>query len=195
MSRPRSFNDQRVRERVTDAFVAHGYTGTSLAMLTEASGLGKQSLYNAFGDKRALYLQSLDCVGSRMAGLRESMSATPTGLQAVHVLFEHLLTACSDPDPAVHTCIVSAGLMEGLDVKPIADHLRQKWHESQSLLQAAVERGQRDGSIMQQRPAPQLAALLMTLMSGLRVTARALEDPHQLKALAQLGLKFLEHAD
>ncbi len=195
MSRPRAFDDQAVRERVTDVFVAHGFTGTSLAMLTEASGLGKQSLYNAFGDKCSLYLQSLDCVADRMAETREAMLAAPTGLQAVHLLFDGLLHDCMHPDPAVHTCIVSAGLMEGLDAEPIAAHLREKWHSSQGLLQTAVERGQRDGSIAQRRPAPQLAALLMTLMSGLRVTARALDDPQLLAPLTQLGLKFLEHPD
>jgi TetR/AcrR family transcriptional regulator, transcriptional repressor for nem operon len=45
-----------VLDRLTNAFSTYGYGGTSMALLQEATGLGKQSLYNTFGDKQAMYL-------------------------------------------------------------------------------------------------------------------------------------------
>jgi TetR/AcrR family transcriptional regulator, transcriptional repressor for nem operon len=192
MSRPRAFNDTDVRDRVADVFTAHGYHGTSLAMLTEAAGLGKQSLYNAFGDKQALYLQALDCVAERWAGTRAQLAQAATGRAAVDVFFHDVLRCCTSADPAQHTCIVSAGLLEAIDDETVADSLRQKWVSTESLLRECIERGRRDGSIRRDVPAADLARLLMTLMSGLRVTARATPDPRQLKAMLRLALRILE---
>jgi TetR/AcrR family transcriptional regulator, transcriptional repressor for nem operon len=195
MPRPRAFDDDAVRERVADLFTAHGYQGTSIAMLTEASGLGKQSLYNAFGDKRALYLQSLDLTAQRMAGAREEMAAAATGLASIHVLFEGLLVVCHDPDPARHTCIVSAGLLEGIDEPEVNDRLRKTWQSTDALLRKAIQRGQKDGSIRTDAKVAELSALLMTMISGLRVTARVLGNAGQLHAITERGLKCLEPTD
>lgn len=41
-------------------FWRKGYEKTSLDDLIEAMGVGRQSLYNTFGDKRAIYLTALD---------------------------------------------------------------------------------------------------------------------------------------
>lgn len=41
-------------------FWKSGYDGTSMSDLSEALGLGRQSLYGAFGDKRALFLKCID---------------------------------------------------------------------------------------------------------------------------------------
>jgi TetR/AcrR family transcriptional regulator, transcriptional repressor for nem operon len=192
MPRPREFDDDAVLQRVTDVFTAHGYQGTSLAMLTDAAGLGKQSLYNAFGDKRALYLQALDRTASCMAGLRATMAAAPTGRAAVQAFFGTLLGACANPDPAVNTCIVSAGLLEGIDDDAVVDKLRQAWAGTDKLLRDAVQRGQSDGSVRNDLRAAELTDLLMTLTSGLRVSARAIDKPRRLQAVATHVLSVLE---
>ncbi|MGZ8348247.1 MAG: TetR/AcrR family transcriptional regulator [Allosphingosinicella sp.] len=58
--RPRSFDPDRVLVSVRDAFWKNGYSGTSMDQLAAASGLHKPSLYGAFGDKRRLYLTTLE---------------------------------------------------------------------------------------------------------------------------------------
>ncbi len=54
MARPREFNVDTVLESAMQVFWAKGYESTSLDDLCEATGLGRSSLYAAFGDKRAL---------------------------------------------------------------------------------------------------------------------------------------------
>ena len=60
MARPREFNVDAVLESAMQVFWAKGYESTSLDDLCKATGLGRSSLYAAFGDKRALLLSSLD---------------------------------------------------------------------------------------------------------------------------------------
>jgi TetR/AcrR family transcriptional regulator, transcriptional repressor for nem operon len=170
--RPKAFDPDTVRERVADAFAAHGYRGTSLALLEEASGLGKQSLYNTFGDKQALYLASLECVGDRLASARTAMARADTGRQAIDVFFAGLLQQCADPDPAQHACLVTNGLLEGIDEPAVAAKLRERWQATQALLRVAVERGQRDGSVRRDLASDVLATAMMTVVSGWRVSSR-----------------------
>src|SRR5260370_22128135 len=60
MARPREFDREEALERATGVFWAKGYASTSTDDLLTAMGIGRQSLYNAFQDKRALYLETLE---------------------------------------------------------------------------------------------------------------------------------------
>lgn len=57
--RPRKFEDQDVIDAAVAVFSANGYAGTSAQDLCNGTGLGRGSLYNAFGSKQALYEQAL----------------------------------------------------------------------------------------------------------------------------------------
>jgi len=58
--RPRAYDPEEALARARDTFWRNGYTGTSLDDLSAATGMNRPSLYGAFGDKHALYLQTMD---------------------------------------------------------------------------------------------------------------------------------------
>ncbi len=57
--RPRGFDPADVLKAASERFRTHGFAGTSLDDLVDATGLARPSLYAAFGDKRAIYLAAL----------------------------------------------------------------------------------------------------------------------------------------
>jgi TetR/AcrR family transcriptional repressor of nem operon len=65
MARPIKYSIDSVLEKAMLAFWRHGYQATSLEQLIAETGLGKSSLYNLFGGKRALYIQSLEFYANR----------------------------------------------------------------------------------------------------------------------------------
>lgn len=59
MPRPRKFHESDVVSSAGEVFAVHGLAAATLDDLVRATGLGKQSLYNAFGGKRELFLRAL----------------------------------------------------------------------------------------------------------------------------------------
>ena len=56
--RPRAFEPDTALAQAMDVFWSDGFAATSLDDISAATGLNRPSLYGAFGDKRALYLQA-----------------------------------------------------------------------------------------------------------------------------------------
>ncbi|MEX0349204.1 MAG: TetR/AcrR family transcriptional regulator [Paracoccaceae bacterium] len=60
IGRPRGFDESEALEAAMNTFWAKGYDGTSMKDLTSAMGISGPSLYATFGDKRELYLKTID---------------------------------------------------------------------------------------------------------------------------------------
>jgi TetR/AcrR family transcriptional regulator, transcriptional repressor for nem operon len=192
VSRSKSFSPAATLQQVADVFVERGYDGASLAQLEAASGLGKQSLYNTFGDKKAMYLAAVECATARWAGVQALMQSAPDGRQALQRFFDALSQDCASGDAQRHSCIVSAGLLEGIDDDDIRQRLQAKWNGTHTLLRSAVVRGQADRSIVSAAKPQELTDHLMTVMSGLRVMARTRPGAARLKRVIAQALSVLD---
>lgn len=58
--RPRGYDPAAALDSAAELFWARGFAATSLDELSEAMGMGRPSIYNAFGDKEALFLRALE---------------------------------------------------------------------------------------------------------------------------------------
>lgn len=69
MARPKEFDRDQALQGAIDLFAEKGYAGASTAELLDAMGIGRQSMYDTFGDKRALYLAALERYSSENIAL------------------------------------------------------------------------------------------------------------------------------
>lgn len=153
--RPRAFDEDEVLDRIMHLFWDRGYHGTSVADLTAAAGIGKQSLYQAYGDKRSMYLRALEqyetrAIDTASAALRADgppqdrihafLSAPIDGASATRGCF--LCNASADQaahDDATRALVrrgfatMANALVHALaqrdiyDVTPDAEHLSHAW--------------------------------------------------------------------
>jgi TetR/AcrR family transcriptional repressor of nem operon len=88
MARQKEFEHDTVLQKALEVFWAQGYAATSTDDLLRAMQIGRQSMYDTFGDKRTLYLKTLrrytaDSVGEFVHSLRIGAPQSPlAGLQA-----------------------------------------------------------------------------------------------------------------
>ena len=84
----KSFDPALALERARDVFWRRGYDGTGIRELEAALGIGRKSLYDTFGSKRALYLRALEqytdtVIGRICAGLADARNTPLENLERV----------------------------------------------------------------------------------------------------------------
>jgi TetR/AcrR family transcriptional regulator, transcriptional repressor for nem operon len=120
MPRPRTFEEDDVVAAARAAFWSGGYAGTSLDDLTTATGLGKGSLYGAFGDKHTLFLRALDgYCESALQSTRDQLRGPVEGAYRRLADFVRALTASNTADTARLGCLMakSAAELAGTDAE------------------------------------------------------------------------------
>src|ERR1700722_6121963 len=79
MARTKEFDKERALASAMDLFWRQGYENTSIEALMQVMGIAKQSLYDTFGDKRALYLKAMAFYRKQTnSSLRELLASAPT---------------------------------------------------------------------------------------------------------------------
>ena len=92
MGRPREFDFNDTLERAMQTFWAKGYEATSLDDLCTATGLGRSSLYAAFGDKQGLYLSTLKhCETAAEGRMTASLSDSQSPLNGIDTFIDRII--------------------------------------------------------------------------------------------------------
>jgi TetR/AcrR family transcriptional repressor of nem operon len=192
MARPREFDRDRVLRQAMTVFWEHGYEATSTDDLLKAMGIGRQSMYDAFGDKHRLYLEALQLyeteTGSELFA-RIVSASSPFSALGEHVLSvadgTHLelsrgcfhvnaTTELAPSDPDVGRMVRASG------ARCVAAF--------EAILKEAKRRGEVDASV-DERVA---ANFLLSTIRGLRVSAKAGVSPEDLRGIASLALSSLK---
>ncbi len=177
MARPREFDEDAVLETATQRFWNNGYEATSMRDLADHTGTTTPSLYNAFGDKRAIYRLVLD----RYARLTLDAGSAILGgddppLRALERYFDALIEEAL-ADNLRKGCFV---VNTALEVAPHDQDFRAvvigAFDEVERCVRDCVTAGQRDGSILTVQPAADVARLALSIVLGIRVLARANPD-------------------
>jgi AcrR family transcriptional regulator len=84
MARTKEFDRDQALRRAVEVFWDRGYEAASTEELLAAMGIGRQSMYNAFGDKRRLYIEALQHYQAETgAEMFERLSSAPSPLTAL----------------------------------------------------------------------------------------------------------------
>jgi len=188
MARSREFDIDTVLDGAIAVFREHGYEGTSAQMLVDAMGIGRQSLYTAFGDKWQLY-----CSAVRRYGLgecAEHFDALRSGVRAIDGIRAMLDRVVSTAD---RPCLGVGSICEFGTARP--DLAEIKASLSSSLHRAIASRireAQREGTIADGLDPGEAAEFVMANIAGIRVAGRGGANPATLASLAALALKALQ---
>ena len=173
MARPREFDEQAVLDQATQRFWSKGYEATSMRDLADSTGLTTASLYNAFGDKRALYRLVLDrYVRLALADCAEIFGGRLSAVDALERYFDALIKETL-ADALQKGCFV---VNTALEVAPhdadFRDLVANVFGQVEKYLRDCIARGQSDGTIRTKLPAADLASLFLGATLGIRVLAR-----------------------
>lgn len=187
MARPRTFDVDTALDGATNVFREHGYEGTSAQMLVEAMGIGRQSLYDTFGDKWKLYL---DVVRRYViAEGSEHRAALRTGKRAIdgiRAMVERVVRKAKVP------CLGVSSIAEFGCARPELTQINAAAdRELRTAILDSIRKAQAEGDISGALDPDQLATFLMTSFAGIRLAARGGAKPKDLASLGEMALRAM----
>lgn len=176
MAGTKRFDPDEALENAMRVFWELGYEGTSYAQLMDATGLNKSSLYNAFGDKQALYDRCLERF-SEMFGekLRERLDADRFE-DAVGGFFEQLLDRfkCSKSPGG---CMATAAALEiGGGHDTLGSRIKSQFENMRTAMKLRSDRAVADGELPAETDTEALASFLLAMTRGLAALHRGYDD-------------------
>jgi AcrR family transcriptional regulator len=193
VARPRGFDETTVLRRARDRFWSTGFAGTSLDEVAAATGLGKGSLYGAFGDKRQLYLRVFDryCAEITEATVR-SLTGPDEGAYArlrAHVLAVAEATA---RDTGHLGCLLANGTAELAGQDPaVADRARRTFEALEDAVVECIQQAQRQGNVDPAADARRHGLLLLAVLRGIEALGKARINEQSLRSIAEAALDTL----
>jgi TetR/AcrR family transcriptional repressor of nem operon len=193
MARPREFDEATALEAAIECFWHRGYEATSVRDLADKMGISGPSLYNAYGDKRALFAQALEYyVDNSARALIKRLEASLPPKQAVRRFIEEIIDR-SVNDRERRGCFLINSALE------VAPHDRQlgaliagRLAEIEAFFYRSIKAAQAEGAVPRNRVARDLARLLLGVLLGIRVLARSKPERTLLQGVARPALALLD---
>lgn len=174
-------------------FWQKGFDATGIAELESATGLGRQSLYGAFGDKRALFSKVVEhyfeqVVGPGLVAVLDAPGSARANLERVFTSWEETALARE-----FNGCLVGNSVSElGLRDPEIAGVLQRKLELMEEALCRTVRRAQAEGEANARLDARATARALLTTAQGLAVVVRVSRDRAFVQNVISVARRLLD---
>ncbi len=194
MSRPIEFDRQEVLLKAMMVFNQKGYAASSIQDLLDAMGLNRGSLYAAFGDKRALYMEALNLY-ERLSvdGFEGFLSAGESPIRNIQAFFDMTFLGLAQEQLRAGCFFVNT-IVEMTDIdQDLVDTAGSKLDRLEAALEKALERAQETGELSRDKDPVAIARFLGTAIKGLRVTCKQNQDKEVIGNIIKTALSVLEN--
>jgi TetR/AcrR family transcriptional repressor of nem operon len=156
-------------------------------------GITGASLYNAFGDKHALFRRALDrYIETGLSDRLERIEGHLPPREAISAFFDDIVER-SLGDPQRKGCLLVNAALEVAPHDPELQRVVSKFFTKvEEFFHRCVIAGQKSGTITLVQPSQDLARLLLGTLLGIRVMARARPERALLEGLVKPAFALLD---
>jgi TetR/AcrR family transcriptional repressor of nem operon len=193
MARPREFDVAAALDRAMQVFWAKGFEATSLDDLCEATGLGRSSLYAAFGDKHDLYLRALDRYEEASAVRLNEILTRPVPVREAIATFVNRLIDDIVSGSGRRGCFIGNCAAElARHDRDAAIRVRRSLDRIEAAFRDALGRAKARGEIGAKADVAALARFLTAGIQGLRLIGKANPERAVLNDIAGVMLRCVD---
>src|SRR5262245_40713535 len=188
----KQFDPEIALAKAMEVFWARGYEAASLSELLAHMGIGRKSLYDTFGNKRSLFLKTLEHYAqTTIKSIRNQLSAPGSPLTNIRRVLRDF--------QRIHAVPGSKGCMLGTNIadfdtndQEIASVLRSYLREVEDAFCRAILRAQQSGELRRTMSPRDIAQMLLCTTQGMALIGRVLEDETLLRGTVEATLSLLE---
>jgi AcrR family transcriptional regulator len=187
MARSKTFEVDAALDAAIGVFREHGFEGTSAQMLVDAMNIGRQSLYDTFGDKWQLYQKALWRYSvTEGAAHRAALGSGLRAIDGIRAMMERVVREAATPCMGVGS-IAEFGCSrpELVEINTAADR---------ALRATIIERirsAQAEGDIAETLDPDRMTTFVIASFASIRIAARSGVGPDELNSLGDMALRAL----
>jgi TetR/AcrR family transcriptional repressor of nem operon len=190
MGRSREFDENVVLQKAMELFWEQGYEKTSMSDLVEHMVIHRRSLYDTFGDKRTLFLKTIDCYNELIKNKIESeILHAETSKQAIQFIFDFMIEGYEDRQWGC--LIVNSATEMALRDKEVEEKTEEAFMQMEHFLADLVRKGQQTGEFSCDYDAEVLAEILQNTLLGIRVLLRTSASKEKMHRIADFFVNLL----
>jgi AcrR family transcriptional regulator len=191
--RPRAYDADAALSGARDAFWQQGYAGTSLEVLSDATDMNRPSMYAAFGDKHALYLQTLDRYVAAANAFSERLLDPERPLEeSLHRYYEQALSIYLDAEGPPRGCyLISTATTEAATDPQVAKKLLSGLRVFERAVETRLSHAKTAGELDASADPAALAMIASAVLHTIAIRARAGESRAALKSIADTAIKLI----
>ncbi len=192
MARQKEFNQEEVLEQAMRLFWENGYKATSIRDLLKATGISSSSLYEAFGDKRGLFLTALArFCALEQASVTQIAASAPTPPVFIEQLFTQLDgTLPMSGFPRGSLALNAMAEFGTLDTD-VTQLLLAHYFAIAEIIHGALKRGQAEHTITNPAPPLHLAYTILSTLHGVAMLKGVRPDFAYIPAVTRVILSLL----
>jgi AcrR family transcriptional regulator len=191
--RPRAYDTQAALKQATETFWKTGYSGTSLDSIAAATGMNPPSLYAAFGNKHALYLEALARYWKiSLAATREALAQDRPLDESLMLAYEAALSIYYSGKGSARGCfVIGTAVAEAVDDAAIRSSVAAGLRMIDADFEARFRTAQERGELKHDADPTSLAILASATMHTIAIRARAGARRAELRELARKAVRVI----
>jgi AcrR family transcriptional regulator len=184
MARPKEFNQEKALQQAVRLFCRRGFAATSTDELMRVMGVGRQSMYDTFGDKRALFLKALETyVTESVRSINAELEKPGSALSAV----QNALVAFAERNDlsSAEGCMGPNAISEfGQRDADVMRITRKAASVQRQALMHVLVRAKKQGELSPDADLDSMADFFESTLAGIRMAAKAGKSRQALRNIA-----------
>jgi len=182
----KQFDVKETLTKAMEAFWSRGFVATSMQDLVDTMGINRASIYSTYGDKRALFMQSLNHYDETYrCALLNQIRIENTPRNAIMALFEGVVHETLMNGNRTGCLLVNTALELAPPDEEIAGVVARALEETEDFFEGLVERAQELGEVSASVDPVETARGLLNLLLALRVLSRSRPEEAALRAVVR----------
>jgi TetR/AcrR family transcriptional regulator, transcriptional repressor for nem operon len=189
MTRPKDFDPEKALRKAIRLFSQQGFAATSTDDLMRVMNIGRQSMYDTFGDKRNLFLKALEFyVTESVQSINAQLERPGPALSAVQnalVTFAERKDLCN-----AEGCMGLNAISEfGQRDAEVTRITREAARSQREALVRVLTRAKKQGELGSNADLDSMADFFETMLAGIRMAAKAGKSRQALRNIAALAAR------
>jgi TetR/AcrR family transcriptional repressor of nem operon len=189
LGRTREFDSEDALDKAGALFWRLGYDVVSIQQLEAATGLGRGSLYNTFGDKERLFLASLDRYAATYGSAALMNLDDPDVGEGIRRMLDAIIARMENPKNPPGCLLTNTSLTYGSHSPRIDADVAGRMAAIEDQLRTAINRARDEGQIPADSDPVQLARFYAAVTHSLAVMHRAQGDVGALRDVAAVAVR------